>query len=71
VEHLGTLGIEARRLFRPLPSLPMFAGARAYRNEVARALYARAVSLPSSVNLSVPHQDAVVAAVLEWIAGER
>jgi len=71
VEHLAARGIEARQLFRPLPLLPIYASAQAYRVEVAAALHARAVSLPSSVNLTPEDQDTVIAAVLQWIEGDR
>ena len=71
VDHLAARGIEARRLFRPLTLLPIYADAQAYRVETTPTLHARAVSLPSSVNLAIEDQDAVIAAVLEWVERAR
>ncbi len=53
ITRLQSVGIEARPLWRPIHSLPPYQGCdHAGEIRVADDLYARAVSLPSSVNLS-------------------
>ncbi len=59
--------IEARRLWRPLYLLPIYAKEQAYRIEVAQTLYAEAISLPSSVGLSERDQQEVIRCVEEFV----
>lgn len=65
VVQLALRGIEARRLWRPLPRLPIYRGAEVVGAETADRLYAQAFSLPSSPGLSAADQDEVIGAVKE------
>ena len=53
-------GIQTRPLWQPLPSLAPFKDCFAYKADVANALYARALSLPSSVGLTPAQQQTIV-----------
>ena len=66
VAFLRERGIEARRLWRPLPMLPIYRDAVGYHVEVAPLLYAEAVMLPSSVGLSQGDQERVIQTVQAW-----
>jgi perosamine synthetase len=63
IRQLDRQGIQARPLWQPLHRSPAHAGAQAYRCDVADALYATAVSLPSSVTLTADDQHRVIDAV--------
>lgn len=52
IRRLEAAGVEARSLWHTAHDLPPYRGARAYRIEHATDLYRRAVSLPSSPDLS-------------------
>lgn len=65
IARLRTLGIEARPLWHPIHSLPPYQGCQTVEIEHADDLYARAVSLPSSVNLSDADLQRCAAAVRE------
>jgi perosamine synthetase len=69
VTHLRERGIESRRLWQPLHTLPMYAREMAYRVTVAPDLFARGVALPSSVHLQETEQDRVIDCLLEWVRG--
>jgi dTDP-4-amino-4,6-dideoxygalactose transaminase len=71
VQHLGSHGIESRLLWRPLHRLPMYRAARAYQIKIADILYREAVSLPSSVDLSVESQAKVIRGVLGFVSRTR
>jgi len=66
---LSAVGIETRPIWTPLHLLPMFREAPRLGSTVAERLFARALSLPSSVRLSTAEQDAVIRAVRD--AGEQ
>jgi len=70
VERLRERGIEARRLWRPLHRLPMYKDNPAYRVEWADRLYAEAVSLPSSTDLSPENQERVIREVSKFLDGK-
>jgi perosamine synthetase len=56
-------GIQARPLWQPLHRSPAHQGSQAYRVEVADNLHHLALSLPSSVGLTVENLDRVIQAV--------
>jgi perosamine synthetase len=60
IQQLDEQGIQARPLWQPLHQSPAHAGAQAYRCDVAEAVYAAAVSLPSSVSLTADDQQRVI-----------
>jgi perosamine synthetase len=60
IRQLDEQGIQARPLWQPLHHSPAHAGAQAYRCDVADAVYAAAVSLPSSVSLTADDQQRVI-----------
>jgi len=65
LQRLIDSGIEARPIWSPLHTMPLFAGApRLGSGAVAESLAAHALSLPSSVQLTEAQQARVVAAVL-------
>lgn len=68
VERLHASAVEARRLWCPLHLLPVYRKAQAYRVEVAEAVYADAVSLPSSVGLTAEDQERVIDCVLAFLS---
>ncbi|MDE6369858.1 MAG: aminotransferase class I/II-fold pyridoxal phosphate-dependent enzyme [Duncaniella sp.] len=55
-QHLASLGIETRLLWRPMHMQPVFADAPAYTNGVSERLFATGLCLPSGP--SVSHDDA-------------
>ena len=67
IRQLDGHGIQARPLWQPLHHSPAHAGAQAYRCDVAEALHATAVSLPSSVSLAADDQQRVIDAVLSAV----
>jgi perosamine synthetase len=64
LRRLNAAGVGARPLWRPLHRQPLYAGAQAYRVEVADALYERGLSLPCSVGISGDERQAVAAALV-------
>lgn len=66
LEHLDDNGIGARPLWRPLSDQPSFKGAPTIGSaSVARSIFDRGVSLPSSTQLTAEEQDRVIEAVTE------
>ncbi len=65
VAELHHRGIGVRPFWHPIHALPPYREAQAYRVEHASRLYARGISLPSSVGLSAVDQERVIAAVNE------
>lgn len=63
IQYLGSNGIQARPLWHPIHQLPPYIESQAYRIEQASDLYARAVSLPSSVGLSAKEQQLTIQTV--------
>jgi pyridoxal phosphate-dependent aminotransferase EpsN len=63
VEALARDDIEARPVWRPMHTQPLFAGAPVVGGRVAESLFACGVCLPSSSSLSVEAQTRVVDAV--------
>lgn len=62
---LNQRGVQSRPLWCPMPMLPIYQGDRsvAYEVEVAPWIYARALSLPSSVGLTTEAQVRVIEAL--------
>jgi len=65
VQALATDNIEARPVWRPMHTQPMFADAEAVGGAVAERLYATGLCLPSSSSLSEVQQARVVAATAQ------
>ncbi len=65
MQRLGGQRIQTRLLWEPMHRSRALTGAYAHRIEVADWVYARALSLPSSVGLSEEQQDRVIAAILK------
>ncbi|MBI2526471.1 MAG: LegC family aminotransferase [Candidatus Rokubacteria bacterium] len=63
LRELSAAGIGARPLWRPLHLQPLFAGAQAYRVDVATRLYDRGLSLPCSVGITPEERVTVVEAL--------
>jgi dTDP-4-amino-4,6-dideoxygalactose transaminase len=63
VAALEAVNIEARPVWRPMHTQPLFAGAERVGGEVAERLYTRGICLPSSSSLT-PEQQGRVAEVL-------
>ena len=61
--------IEARPVWRPMHTQPMFAGASSIGGAVAERLYATGICLPSSSSLSVTDQGRVITAFRESLQG--
>ena len=64
LRRLNARLVGARPLWRPLHLQPLFAGAQAYRVEVAERLYERGLSLPCSVGITADEREAVAAALV-------
>jgi perosamine synthetase len=62
-------GIELRPLWFPLHRQPVFAAERAWRVEVADDLWARGVSLPSSVGITAEARERVIAFLARTAGG--
>jgi perosamine synthetase len=69
VRRLNAEGVGARPLWHPLHGLPPFRGCETVAIEHSPNLYARAVSLPSSVSLTEHQQQRVVAVLRQALAG--
>jgi perosamine synthetase len=66
---LNAAGIQTRTLWMPLHTLPMFGNSLFHsRHDHAAAIFAEALCLPSSTNLTAEDQDAIVAAILGFYA---
>ena len=63
IDALGKAGIEARPIWSPLHTMPMYESCRRLGGEVAMSLFGRALSLPSSVGLSEADQGRVIQAI--------
>ena len=63
VAALGAVNIEARPVWRPMHTQPLFAAAKVIGGDVAERLYRTGVCLPSSSSLSTTDQDRVIDAV--------
>lgn len=63
LDALGAAGIEARPLWPPLHRQAPYMSAETLGGEVADDIYARGISLPSSVGLSAEEQERVIVAV--------
>lgn len=68
---LAKENIEARPVWRPMHTQPIFEGARRFGGTVAESLYRRGVCLPSSSSLSDAAQDRVVDVVRRVLASPR
>ena len=65
IAHLAADDIEARPVWRPMHTQPMFAGCDVVGGTVAERLYATGVCLPSSSSLSAHDQARVTSAVAD------
>jgi aminotransferase in exopolysaccharide biosynthesis len=65
LERLARAGVQARPIWSPLHTMPMFADARRIGGAVAEELFARGLSLPCSVGLAEGDQARVIDAVLQ------
>ncbi|MBI3320081.1 MAG: LegC family aminotransferase [Candidatus Omnitrophica bacterium] len=63
LDRLAAEGLEARPLWQPIHTLPPYRDCQTVDVTVAPDLYARAVSLPSSVGMTDEEQQRVIAAV--------
>ena len=63
VEDLGASGIQARPIWSPLHTMPMYREYPRLGGQVAEELFAAGLSLPCSVSLTDDEQDAVVRAL--------
>lgn len=63
IRRLDAENIEARPVWRPMHTQPMFAQTQRVGGDVAESLYARGVCLPSSSSLTSEDQDRVIAAI--------
>lgn len=63
LRRLAAAGIQARPLWQPMHRSPAQRGERAYGGAVAERVHRDALSLPSSVGLTVAELEAVVAAI--------
>ena len=64
LRRLNAVGVGVRPLWRPLHRQPLYAGAQAYRIEVADRLYERGLSLPCSVGITADERQTVAAALV-------
>jgi pyridoxal phosphate-dependent aminotransferase EpsN len=67
-QGLNDQGIEARPVWRPMHTQPMFRDAESVGGRVAEDLFASGICLPSSSSLSEDDQKQVIAAVREAVA---
>jgi len=63
VEELGAAGIQARPIWSPLHTMPMYREHPRLGGQVAEEIFAAGLSLPCSVTLTEDQQDAVVRAL--------
>ena len=68
IERLAAQNIEARPVWRPMHTQPMFAGAERVGGEVAERLYRTGVCLPSSSSLTNAEHARVTAAVAQVLS---
>jgi len=64
ITRLSEHNIEARPVWRPMHTQPLFSGAECVGGATSEALYRTGVCLPSSSSLSEASQDRVIAAVV-------
>ncbi len=67
IEALGTRGIEARPVWRPMHTQPLYAEAERVGGEVAERLYGTGLCLPSSSSLTIHEQDEVIEAIRQTL----
>ncbi len=65
IDALGAMNIEARPVWRPMHTQPLFSGAPVVGGHVSERLYRSGVCLPSSSSLSRTDQDLVISLVQE------
>jgi len=63
--HLETQNIESRPLWKPMHMQPVFQGARCCGGEVAEALFANGLCLPSGSNMSDEQRAGVITAIFD------
>jgi dTDP-4-amino-4,6-dideoxygalactose transaminase len=69
IRALESENIEARPLWRPMHTQPLFVGATAIGGMVAEDLYERGICLPSSSSLAEGDQDRVIEIMRQCLAG--
>jgi dTDP-4-amino-4,6-dideoxygalactose transaminase len=69
MDGLAERGIEARPLWTPVHTMPLYADAARLGGSVAERIFAEAISLPSSSSLDPPSQARVTDALTELLAG--
>ena len=67
-QHLESLNIEARPVWKPMHLQPIFAAARRVGGDVAAALFAHGLCLPSGSSLTDDDQDRVINALTHILA---
>ncbi len=68
INELHELGIGARPFWRPIHSLPPYAGSQTFRVEHANRLYERGVSLPSTVTLTESQLERIATALKKCLS---
>ena len=68
IDALTAHNIEARPVWRPMHTQPLFHGAPVIGGDVAERLYRTGICLPSSSSLSSSDQDRVVSLILDTMA---
>jgi pyridoxal phosphate-dependent aminotransferase EpsN len=71
VQALAARDIEARPVWRPMHTQPLFANAAMVGGAVSESLFARGLCLPSSSSLSAHDQERVIEAVRTALGAER
>jgi dTDP-4-amino-4,6-dideoxygalactose transaminase len=66
-EHLSTLDIEARPVWKPMHMQPVFADCRVYGGDVSQRLFERGLCLPSGSSLTVEDRQRVADAIREAV----
>lgn len=69
IRGLGELDIEARPVWKPMHTQPLYAQAERWGGDVSEELFARGICLPSSSNLSSDQQGRVIDGVLRIMKG--
>lgn len=68
IDALAATNIEARPVWRPMHTQPLFRGSPVIGGGVAERLYRSGMCLPSSSSLSIADQDRIIAMVQETMA---
>lgn len=66
-EHLATLDIESRPLWKPMHLQPVFADCESYTNGVSDAMFSSGISLPSGSVLTQDQFDRITEAITSYV----